>query len=85
MFGDTFVAVGLKTEKKVYLGVWNLHGERHMELELPEIEAISANVCYPSNFETNFLLNNNKLIIDFTENEQGRIFEIILNSSEMEV
>ena len=78
MFGDTLVSVGLKTEKKVYLGVWNLHGERHVELELPEIEAKSAAVCYPMEMETNFKLEDGKLIIDFTEDEQGRIFEILL-------
>ena len=76
MFGDTFVATGLKTDKKVYLGVWNLHGERYVELELPEITAKNASVCYPMNFETNYQLVNNKLILDFTEDEQGRIFEI---------
>lgn len=78
MFGDTLVSVGLKTDKKVYLGVWNLHGDRHVELDLPEINAKSASVCYPSNFETSFSLEMGKLIIDFTEDEQGRIFEIEL-------
>lgn len=76
MFGDTLVSVGLKTKKKVYLGVWNLHGDRHVELDLPEIDAKSASVCYPSDFKTNFSLESGKLIIDFSEDEQGRIFEI---------
>jgi len=76
--GDTLVSVGLKTDKKVYLGVWNLHGERHVELDLPDITAKSASVCYPKSMDTDFELKNNKLIIDFTEDEQGRIFEIEL-------
>jgi len=78
MYGDTLVSVGLKTDKKVYLGVWNLHGERHVELDLPDITAKSASVCYPKSMDTDFELKNNKLIIDFTEDEQGRIFEIEL-------
>ena len=75
-FGDTLVSVGLKTENKVYLAVWNLNGECHIELKLPEIAAKSASVAYPKSLETNFELRNNTLIIDFTENEQARIFEI---------
>ncbi len=78
MYGDTLVAVGLKTDKKVYLGVWNLHGDRHVELDLPDITAKSASVCYPKAMATDFSLKDNKLIIDFTEDEQGRIFEIEL-------
>lgn len=76
LYGDTLVAVGLKTDKKVYLGVWNLNGDRHVELDLPEIEAKSASVCYPTSLDTKFELKSNKLIINFTEDVQGRIFEI---------
>ena len=78
MYGDKLVSVGLKTDKKLYLGVWNLNGDKHVELDLPEIDAKSASVCYPSGLDTVFELKNNKLIIDFSENEQGRIFEIEL-------
>lgn len=78
MFGDTLVSVGLRTAEKIYLGVWNLHGEKHVELDLPEITAKAATVCYPLKMETNYYLKDNRLIIDFTEEEQGRIFEITL-------
>ena len=77
-FADTLVAVGLKCEKAVYLGVWNLHGDRHVQIDLPEIEAKSARVCYPKSLETKYELKNNRLIIDFSEDEQGRIFKIEL-------
>ena len=78
MFGDTLVSVGLRTDKKVYLGVWNLHGDRHVELDLPDITPKTAKVCYPLNFQTNYSLSDGKLVIDFTEDEQGRIFEMEL-------
>ena len=38
MFGDKFVASGLKTDEKVYLAVWNLKGMRTVKLDLPEIK-----------------------------------------------
>lgn len=77
--GDTFVAAGLRTEKKLYLAVWNLRGERHVVLPLPELSAKSARAAYPAALPTVFELKNNCLTLDFSEDEQARLFEIELN------
>ncbi|MBE6913029.1 MAG: hypothetical protein E7473_10945 [Ruminococcaceae bacterium] len=77
-YGDTFVASGLKTEKKVYLAVWNLGGERHTELPLPGIKAKDIKVLYPTDLATNFSFDSFSLTIDFTEDIQARFFEITL-------
>lgn len=78
MFGDTFVAAGIKTDKKVYLAVWNLNGERHVKLDLPEITVKSAKVIYPTTLPTTFDFDKTSLTIDFTEDIQARFFEIEL-------
>ncbi|MBQ8552100.1 MAG: alpha-galactosidase [Clostridia bacterium] len=78
MFGDTLVAAGLKTDSKVYLAVWNLNGERHVKLPLPEITVKDVEVAYPVSLETKFTFDDSSLTVDFTENEQARLFEITL-------
>lgn len=75
-FGDTLVCAGIRTEKKLYLGVWNLHGERHVEIKLPEINVLSAKVAYPAAMETKFSCKDNTLVVDFTQDEQARLFEM---------
>lgn len=77
-FGDSFVAVGLKTAEKLYLAVWNLNGDKKVKLPLPEISAKSATVAYPKSLATDFELKDNTLYLSFTENEQARLFEIEL-------
>ena len=79
MSGDKLVCAGIRTEKKLYLGVWNLHGDRHVEIALPEICVRSAKVAYPAAMETNYRCENNVLTIDFTEDEQARLFEMELD------
>lgn len=79
-FGDTLVCAGIKTEKKLYLAVWNLHGERHVEIPLPEIRVLQARVAYPAAMETRFTCENNTLTVDFTEDEQARLFEMDIES-----
>lgn len=75
---DTFVSVGLKTDEKVYLGVWNLNGERHVTLNLPEIQVKDVSVAYPKELETRYEFEQSSITIDFTEDEQARLFEIAL-------
>ncbi len=75
-YGDTFVASGLKTEDKVYLAVWNLKGERHIHLPLPEIDVKDVKVAFPASLETKFSFDSSSLTIDFTEDIQARFFEI---------
>jgi alpha-galactosidase len=76
MFGDTFVAAGIRTESKVYLAMWNLEGARHVELPLPEINVKLASVAYPATLETRFTCTENILTVDFTEDYQARFFEL---------
>jgi len=78
MFGDTLAASGLKTEDKLYLAVWNLGGERHIHLPLPGVTVRSAKVAYPVSLETRFAYDESSLTVDFTEDEQARLFEITL-------
>lgn len=75
-FGDKTVASGLLCGEKLYLAVWNLGGERHVEIKLPEISVKDAKVAYPRSLETNFSFDSSSLTIDFTEDMQARIFEI---------
>lgn len=77
-FGDTLVCSGIRTEKKLYLAVWNLHGERHVEIPLPELQIRSTRVAYPAEMETRFACINNVLTVDFTSDEQARLFEMDL-------
>lgn len=75
---DPFVAVGLKGEKKVYLAVWNLHGDRHVELPLPGLEVADVQVAYPKCLPTAYSFGGANLCIEFTRDEQARLFEIAL-------
>ena len=79
-FGDTFVSCGLKTDKRLYLAVWNLNGEREVRLVLPEVEGALVRVAYPCEPMGDFAvsLENNALDIRFGEDEQARILEIDL-------
>ena len=46
-FGDSIVCAGLKTDKKLYLAVWNLAGEQ--EVNIPVAENIkNAKIAYPT-------------------------------------
>ena len=78
-FGQELVATGLKCEDKLYLAVWNLGGERHARIPLPEICVKDARVAYPLSLETRFTFDRSSLTVDFTEDFQARIFEIHLS------
>ena len=80
MFGDTFVAAGLKTEQKVYLAVWNLNGERHVKLDLPDIEVEDIKVLYPTTLPTTFDFDKSSVTMYFSEDIQARFFEITCTS-----
>ena len=77
-FGDTHLASGLKTEKKLYLAVWNLGGEPSMTVPLAGLGAKAAWVAYPASLKTDFSLDGDSLTVHFTEDYQGRIFEVDL-------
>ena len=75
-FGDKTVASGLICGETLYLAVWNLGGERHVEIKLPEISVRDVKVAYPLSLETKFSFDSSSLTLDFTEDMQARIFEI---------
>lgn len=77
-FGDTTVSVGLKTEDKLYLAVWNLRGERSVTIPFHEFSVKNASVAYPKTLATDFTFTEGSLTVNFTEDEQARIFEISL-------
>ena len=77
-FGDKNVCVGIRTDAKLYLGVWNLHGEKHVEIPLEDIFVRDAKVAYPLNLDTSFYYAEHKLTVDFSGDEQARLFEIDL-------
>lgn len=77
-FGNTTVSVGLKTEDKLYLAVWNLRGERSVTIPFPELCVKHVTVAYPKMLSTDFTFTENSLTVNFTEDEQARIFEISL-------
>lgn len=77
-YGDTFAAAGLKTEDKLWLAVWNLRGQRHVTLPLPGITVRNARVAYPAALPTEYSFDSGSLTVDFSEDEQARLFEIAL-------
>ena len=76
--GDGTVAVGIRTEDKLFLGVWNLHGDKDIEIPMAGLTAKSAKVGYPVKLDTEYCLKDNVLQVHFTEDEQSRLFEIEL-------
>ena len=82
-FGKNLVASGLKTDKKLYLAVWNLGGERDVEIPLANLSPKSARIAYPASNKENeyslkYSLYSDKLSVQFTEDIQARMFEIEL-------
>ncbi len=77
-YGDTFVAAGLKTENKLWLAVWNLRGEHHVTLTLPDVCVRDVQVAYPAALPTAYAFDAGSLTVDFSADEQARLFEITL-------
>lgn len=77
-YKDTFVATGIKTDEKVYLAVWNLNGDRTVKLPLPEIQVKDVKVIYPTTLETKYVFDEESLTVEFTEDEQARLFQITI-------
>lgn len=75
---DPLVAVGLKGEEKVYLAVWNLQGDKSVALSLPELEVADVQVAYPKRLPTVYSFADGVLHLEFTRDEQARLFEITL-------
>lgn len=77
-FGDTTVSVGIKTEKVLYLAVWNLKGESDVTIPLTDLQANSAAIAYPHSSPIDFSFTGSSLTVHFTEDVQARIFKIDL-------
>ena len=74
--GDGLVSVGIMADGKLFLGVWNLKGNRDVKIPLPGITATKAEAGYPKMLPTEYSLQDNVLSVHFTEEEQARLFEI---------
>ncbi len=73
-FEQKCVAAGFKSKDKLYLAVWNLGGERRVEI--PVAGYLKAKCSYPCSNKLNFDLKNDLLIIDFSCDYQARFFEL---------
>ena len=75
-FSQKLVASGLKTDKKIYLAVWNLGDEKQtMNISVPQ-GIKNVTVGYPKNIKTKYAFNENTLFVNFSESFQARFFEI---------
>lgn len=77
-FFATFAAAGLRSEKKLFLAVWNLDRVGSLSIPLKAYGAIKAKVGYPVNLETSFALVDGLLTINFPSKYSARFFEIDL-------
>ncbi len=79
-FGERLVAAGLETDKKVYLAVWNLDGDKNARIELPDIQPKAVRIAYPSDkrYAIPVRLDGNTLSLEFTDGYQARMLEIDL-------
>ena len=74
-FSQKTVAAGFKTDKKLYLAVWNLGGEN--KVEIPVSQGIkSVAVGYPKNIHLDYSFTETALTVRFSEPFQARFFEI---------
>ena len=74
-FNSKFVVSGFKTDKKIYLGVWNISENKTIDIPI-EYDILSVNVGYPKNLDTVFNYGKNILSVDLKEPCSARFFEI---------
>lgn len=75
-FSQKLVASGLKTDKKIYLAVWNLSDEnRTVNITVPE-NIKSVTVGYPKNMKTDYSFENDILTVRFSAPYSARLFEM---------
>ena len=77
-WGDPFLATGIRSERKCYLAVYNMHGPREVSLSLPDLNVRSVRVGFPSALPTEYEYRGGVLNIVFGEDVQARLFEIDL-------
>lgn len=75
-FSQKLVASGLKTDKKIYLAVWNLSDENRT-VNIPIRERVkNTTVGYPKNLPTDYSFENNSLTVRFSAPYSARFFEM---------
>ena len=70
--------MGLKTEKTLYLAVWNLEGKKEVTIPLEGVRIADACVAYPRSMPIDFSYTDNAVTLHFTQDIQARIFKISL-------
>ena len=76
-FTDTTVAFGYQKEKKAYLAVYNLHGEKNKQITCP-FEILSASVVYPSDKNVDISACGKVLNVSFLADEDACMIELEL-------
>lgn len=75
-FSQKLVASGLKSDKKIYLAVWNLSDENRT-VNIPVRERVkNITVGYPKNLPTDYSFENNSLTVRFSAPYSARFFEM---------
>lgn len=79
-FGKTLVASGLRNDSTLLLAVWNLGGESAVEIPLGDLIPKSVRVIYPlaQKYAIPCRVKDNALHVEFTQNIQARMLEILL-------
>lgn len=73
-WGDDFVASGLKTDKKVYLAVWNLGGGKQKELQI-NMPFMNLKIAYPKQSKIKLKQRENLLEFNFFEEIEACMIE----------
>lgn len=76
-FGAPRVVAGFKTEEKIYLAVWCLHGEKTVRVPIAE-EIQSVRLAYPSNANVRVVYEDKTLSVTFSEEKDAAFFELSL-------
>ena len=77
-WGDTFLATGIRSERKCYLAVYNMRGEREVSLPLPGLKVKAVRAGFPKSLPTDARFEAGELKIRFSEDVQARLLEIDL-------
>ncbi len=76
-FGEKHLAFGFKTKERIYLAVYNLGGEN--VIKIPVCGGKKVIMSYPQKQGVFFNYENEVLIVNFTELNQARFFEITIS------
>ena len=79
-FDNTLVASGLTDGNKLFLAVWNLGGDRTVEIPLAAYHPKSVRIAYPTApaYAIPCSLQSGTLRVEFSQDVQARMLEITL-------